>query len=135
MKLNKILTVLAPITVVGTIVPTVVSCNTDTMTINFGDSINCKDKENKDPAYHSLETVQNTIKKCVNIEESDSINVNNINAQIKLGNTKIIQNVYYDLIASLTILNGFEILLTSYTSNFANSQLTVTFNLNGNQQN
>lgn len=135
MKLNKFLTVLAPLTVVGTICPAIVSCgcSADNMTINYKDDINCKEdrKDDKDVQYHSLSAVQTAIKLKVMDHERGKVSINVINNSIASGETQVIQNIYYDLIASLTILTGAEIFLTGYTPTADAGQLNIEFNLDG----
>ncbi len=135
MKLNKFLTVLAPIAVVGTICPAIVSCGCsgDNIVINYKDNVNCKEdkKDDKDVQYHSLSTVQTAIKLKVADHERGTVSVDAINDSIAAGETQIVQNIYYDLVASLTILTGSEIFLTGYDATLSTNKLNVTFNLDG----
>lgn len=117
MKLTtKILTGLAPVAIVGAITPTVVSCSCSgkSYSINYGDNINCYDK--KRDGYKSVKSVIKAIKNKVNVESDHekTLSLAQINADLAIDLNY--QNVYFDLIASSTIITGTPVIITDWKS-------------------
>lgn len=101
MKLStKLLTSISPLVLVGTIVPTVTSCGCSgsNYAINYGDDVNCMNKDAQN--YHSIDDVKKAIKDKVQVETDTTtvFSAATINAKIYTQDIPY-QNVYYDLIA------------------------------------
>ena len=101
MKLiTKLLTTLTPVAIVGAITPSIVSCGCSgkEYKIEYGDSINCKDKKEK-KTYKKIDKVQTAITNKIQVEtiEEKQISVTDLNSKIKT-DVAVFQNVYYELV-------------------------------------
>ena len=127
MKLStKLLATLAPIT--GIIVPVTISCGcgSNNYVINYGDAVNCKDE--KADGYKSLEDVQKAVRNKANKEPKHNIDDAFLNTINPCNTNEKAQMVYYDLIASYTIIDNDAIKLTGWTGTSGNP-FTFTFDL------
>ena len=119
MKLiNKFLTALAPVAMVGVLTPTLVSCNKGrSYEIHYGDDINCLDPTNPNVAYHSVSDVKNAIKSKLPIQPSgQSVSINQLNEDLQTNKTWY-QLLYYEIIASYVSFeqeNTLGVLLTEW---------------------
>lgn len=105
MKLiNKILTSIAPIAIVGITTPTLIACSKGSnFTIKYSDNINCLyvDQEN----YHSVDEVRNEIKNKIDLETTkQEISVGQLNSELR-NKTIWYQILYYEIIASYITFN------------------------------
>ena len=101
MKLiNKFLTALAPVAMVGVITPTLVACNKgSSYTFKYGDDVNCLKKELGH--YHSRKDVKNAVKSKLSLAPRGEVELNVINADLASKAAGIqIQFLYFELIAS-----------------------------------
>ncbi|XQP54868.1 MAG: hypothetical protein ACOQNV_01875 [Mycoplasmoidaceae bacterium] len=125
MKLvNKFLTALSPVAMVGVITPTLVACNKgSSYTIHYGQAINCLTKKEKD--YQSLSTIQNSVKSRANLSPKGSLSIDDINTTLKTDAG--FQNIYYDIVASLSIMRQEHFRLFDWSDNFDDQ--TVKFSV------
>jgi len=76
MKLrDKLLTAL-PVCVIGLSAPIAVSscsCNKSSLSFNFGDGINCKDKNTSNPKYHTFKEIKAAVKNNIETEPSGAV--------------------------------------------------------------
>lgn len=127
MKLNRFLTALAPVAIIGTIAPIISSCGGKEYVINYGDNINCRDK--KAEGYQKKEKVVKEIKKHAQKEKAGFFDISITNNKIKTNDTQTIQNIYFDLVAS--ILNNDTINLSDWSHNHTGDAEAISYTLNG----
>lgn len=104
MKLNTILKISTPIAMVGVMTPIIASCGGNSFSFEYGDDINCFEKESGEDAipYHSIKTIGKAAKKLADRNPPAPITMTEIKTQIK-NREDAFQNCFYDLIASCTI--------------------------------
>ncbi|MCQ3915369.1 MAG: hypothetical protein MJ195_01095 [Mycoplasmoidaceae bacterium] len=90
---------------VGVITPTLVACNKgSSYSIHYAQNINCYSRSESD--YQNLSTIKSAIKSRADIQPTQTgVNVSEINGKIST-DAKVFQNIYFDLIASYTILSN-----------------------------
>ena len=104
MKLKTILKISTPIAMVGVMTPIITSCGGNSFSFEYGDDINCFEKESGEEAvpYHSIKTVAKASKKLADRCPPRTIKISDIQTQIK-NDEGAFQNCFYDLIASCAI--------------------------------
>ena len=110
--IKKFLTASLPVALVGVITPTIASCSChkDSFTYNYGDHINCKDKDDGD--YHSRGDIASAARQKTYREPAGSIDLGDANDALK-GATGG-QFAFNDLIASVVIIEQLDINLKEW---------------------
>lgn len=135
MKLKTILKISTPIAMVGVMTPIITSCGGNSFSFEYKEDINCLAKETGEDAipYHSIKSVAGAVKKCADRETRPTVNLTEVNNGL-WGEGGKYENLYFDIIASYSILTSTKFKITNWNDDsVASKQITFTITLENEQ--